>query len=162
MAVNVTIREGLKTDMPAVLALIHELAVYEKAPHEVIVTAADMEEYGFGNEPYFKLFVACEHEKIIGISLFFIRYSTWKGPLLYLEDLVVSDEYRGQGIGHLLFERTMQYAHEKNLAGMAWQVLDWNEPAIRFYDKYKATYSSEWLNGRLSKDQIASFFNSTK
>lgn len=158
MSHNISIRQGRKEDIPAVLLLIKELAEYEKAPLEVVVTEEDMVEFGFGNNPFFQLLVATDNETIVGISIYYIRYSTWKGPMLYLEDLVVSENYRGNGIGHLLFEATMKVAAEKNYAGMIWQVLDWNAPAINFYDKYNASYSSEWLNGKLSKEQIRDFF----
>jgi GNAT superfamily N-acetyltransferase len=98
--------------------------------------------------------------EVIGIALTYIRYSTWKGPMLYLEDLVIREAHRGKGIGKLLFEKCMKRASDLNFEGMIWQVLDWNEPAIRFYDKYQSTYSGEWLNGKLTKTQIDTFFQS--
>lgn len=159
MSQSVTIRDGKKQDIPHVLQLIKELAIYEKAPNEVVVTEDQMLDYGFGKEPLFKFIVAEINGQIVGISLYYIRYSTWKGPMLYLEDLVVNEKFRGNGIGHLLFKETMRIAHQNNYAGMIWQVLDWNEPAINFYNKYEASYSDEWLNGKLSQQQLNAYFS---
>jgi GNAT superfamily N-acetyltransferase len=160
MSYTIEIREGQQTDIPAALDLIRELAVYEKAPNEVIVTEADMIRDGFGPKPLFHFYVATLDNEVIGIALTYIRYSTWKGPMLYLEDLVIREAHRGKGIGKLLFEKCMKRASDLNFEGMIWQVLDWNEPAIRFYDKYQSTYSGEWLNGKLTKTQIDTFFQS--
>ena len=160
MSNTIEIREGQQTDIPAALDLIRELAIYEKAPNEVIVTEADMIRDGFGPAPLFHFYVATLDNEVIGIALTYIRYSTWKGPMLYLEDLVIREAHRGKGIGKLLFEKCMKRASDLNFEGMIWQVLDWNEPAIRFYDKYQSNYSGEWLNGKLTKTQIDTFFQS--
>ena len=160
MSYTIEIREGQQTDIPTALDLIRELAIYEKAPNEVIVTEADMIRDGFGPKPLFHFYVATLDNEVIGIALTYIRYSTWKGPMLYLEDLVIREAHRGKGIGKLLFEKCMKRASDLNFEGMIWQVLDWNEPAIRFYDKYQSTYSGEWLNGKLTKTQIDTFFQS--
>jgi GNAT superfamily N-acetyltransferase len=160
MSNTIEIREGQQTDIPAALDLIRELAIYEKAPNEVIVTEADMIRDGFGPTPLFHFYVATLDNVVIGIALTYIRYSTWKGPMLYLEDLVIREAHRGKGIGKLLFEKCMKRASDLNFEGMIWQVLDWNEPAIRFYDKYQSNYSGEWLNGKLTKTQIDTFFQS--
>jgi GNAT superfamily N-acetyltransferase len=160
MSNTIEIREGQQTDIPAALDLIRELAVYEKAPNEVIVNEADMIRDGFGPKPLFHFYVATLDNEVIGIALTYIRYSTWKGPMLYLEDLVIREAHRGKGIGKLLFEKCMKRASDLNFEGMIWQVLDWNEPAIRFYDKYQSNYSGEWLNGKLTKTQIDTFFQS--
>jgi GNAT superfamily N-acetyltransferase len=160
MSNTIEIREGQQTDIPAALDLIQELAVYEKAPNEVIVTEADMIRDGFGPKPLFHFYVATLDNVVIGIALTYIRYSTWKGPMLYLEDLVIREAHRGKGVGKLLFEKCMKRASDLNYEGMIWQVLDWNEPAIRFYDKYQSNYSGEWLNGKLTKTQIDTFFQS--
>lgn len=154
---NTVIRGGRKEDLPEVLALIVELAIYEKAPQEVTNTLEKLEADGFGPNPVYGLFVAEEDGKVIGIALHYVRYSTWKGRMLYLEDIVITESHRGRGIGHQLFERCMQYAAEMNYAGMVWQVLDWNEPAIRFYQKYEAKLDPEWMNGILSRAQIDDF-----
>ena len=148
------IRKGEKKDLPQVLSLIKELADYEKAPQEVINTVAQMEIDGFGANPIYGLFVAEDGEKIKGISIYYWRYSTWKGKRLYLEDIVVTETERGRGIGKLLFDRTMQHALDENCTGMMWQVLEWNEPAINFYKKYGAKMDEEWTNCNLEASQI--------
>jgi GNAT superfamily N-acetyltransferase len=148
------IRKGKKEDLPQVLELIKELALYEKAPHEVVNTVERMEQDGFGSSPIYGLFVAEEEGRITGISIFYWRYSTWKGKRLYLEDIVVTESERGKGTGKLLFERTMQHSLDENCSGMMWQVLEWNEPAINFYKKYAAKMDDEWTNCTLEKEQI--------
>jgi GNAT superfamily N-acetyltransferase len=148
------IREAYKADCPRMLELIHELALYEKAPDEVTVTLEEFIDAGFGEKPIWKAFVAEIEGKVEGFALFYIRYSTWKGCRLYLEDFIVTEKMRGKGIGKLLFERTIQEAKEKGYKGMVWQVLDWNEPALNFYRKYEAYVESGWLNASLSTQQI--------
>ena len=149
-----TIRKGVKGDLPDVLRLIKELAEYEKALDCVKITLEELEDDGFGDHPWYWFLVAESNNKIIGMSFYFIRYSTWSGKFLYLEDFVIDKEYRQQGIGSLLFEATTQICKDENLNGMTWQVLDWNSPAIKFYEKYNADISTEWLNGKLTKSQI--------
>ncbi|QEK51500.1 GNAT family N-acetyltransferase [Pedobacter aquae] len=151
------IREAYQADCPRMLELIHELALYEKAPDEVSVTLEEFIAAGFGEKPVWKAFVAEIEGKVEGFALFYIRYSTWKGCRLYLEDFIVTEKMRGQGIGKLLFERTIQEAQEKGYKGMVWQVLDWNEPALNFYNKYEAYVESGWLNASLSTQQIQKF-----
>jgi GNAT superfamily N-acetyltransferase len=151
---NVSIRVGRKEDLPRVLELIKELAFYEKAPLEVTNTIQLMEEDGFGPNPVYGFFVAELDRAIVGLSLFYWRYSTWKGKRLYLEDIIVTETVRGKGIGKLLFDRTMAKALEENCTGMMWQVLDWNEPAINFYKKYNAKLDGEWINCHLEAEQI--------
>jgi GNAT superfamily N-acetyltransferase len=154
-----TIREGKKSDLPQVLERIKELALYEKAPHEVTNTVERMEKDGFGPNPIYGLFVAEENNTIVGISIYYWRYSTWKGKRLYLEDIVVTESQRGKGTGKLLFDRTMQHALDENCTGMLWQVLEWNEPAINFYKKYGAKLDDEWTNCSLEADQIKRLLN---
>lgn len=146
---QITIRRATKEDCPALLGLIKELADYEKAPQEVTVTLAHFEESGFGAQPVWWGFVAALENKVVGFALYYIRYSTWKGQCLYLEDFLVTEEHRGKGIGALLFERIQQEAREKGFRRMVWQVLDWNEPAINFYKKYDAKLDPEWVNGSI-------------
>lgn len=148
------IRVGEKKDLPRVLELIKELAEFERAPHEVINTVKQMEVDGFGPNPIFGLFVAEVDGQIVGISLYYWRYSTWKGKRLYLEDIIVTESMRGAGIGKKLFDRTMQHALDENCSGMMWQVLDWNEPAINFYKKYGSRLDGEWINCTLERKQI--------
>ncbi len=151
---EIEIREGKKEDLPRVLELIKELALYERAPHEVINTVEKMEEDGFGSNPIFGFYVAERDGTIIGLSLYYWRYSTWKGKRLYLEDIIVTESERGKGAGKLLFDRTMQKALDEKCSGMMWQVLEWNEPAINFYKKYGAKLDDEWTNCNLEAAQI--------
>jgi GNAT superfamily N-acetyltransferase len=147
-----TIRAAVKEDCSAMMELIKELAVYEKAPQEVTVSFEHFVESGFGQNPVWWAFVAEQEGKVIGFALYYIRYSTWKGQRLYLEDLLVTEALRGKGIGSLLFERLIEECKMKKYSGMVWQVLDWNEPAINFYKKYNANLDPEWVNGSLSFD----------
>lgn len=151
---EIQLRFARKEDCPRLLELITELAVYEKAPDEVTVTLSEFEDAGFGTQPVWKAFVAEGQNGIVGFALYYTRYSTWKGCRLYLEDFIVTEEVRGQGVGKLLFDRTMKEAKDGNYNGMSWQVLDWNEPAINFYRKYAAQFESEWLNVSFSKEQL--------
>jgi len=151
---NLSIRAGRKEDLHRVLELVKELAVFERAPHEVINTVELMETDGFGTNPIFGFFVALNNDHIIGLSLYYWRYSTWKGKRLYLEDIIVTESERGKGAGKMLFDRTMQHALDENCSGMMWQVLDWNEPAIAFYKKYGANLDPEWINCNLERKQI--------
>ena len=146
---QVNIRRAVKADCPALLALIKELAEYEKAPEQVTVTLAHFEESGFGDHPVWWGFVAEHAGVVVGFALYYIRYSTWKGQCLYLEDFLVTEAHRGKGIGAQLFERVMQEAKDKGFRRMVWQVLDWNEPAINFYKKYNANLDPEWINGTI-------------
>ena len=151
---KITVRSGQKSDLPRVLQLIKELAEYERAPHEVTNTLERLEDDGFGEHPVYGFFVAESGEEIIGLSLYYWRYSTWKGKRLYLEDIIVTESQRGKGAGKILFDRTMQKALEENCTGMMWQVLDWNEPAINFYKKYGSKLDGEWVNCNLEAEQI--------
>jgi len=151
---KITIREGVKEDLPTVLELIKELADFENSRDQVTITLKDLEKDGFGDHPWYWFLVAENNENIIGLSFYFIRYSTWKGKFLFLEDFVIREEYKRQGIGSKLFEETINICKKQKLNGMIWQVLDWNTPAIKFYKKYNADISKEWLNGKLSKNQI--------
>lgn len=136
------------------LELVRELATFEKAPNEVTVTLEHFIDAGFGKNPVWNAMVAIdsenEAEEIIGISLWYMRYSTWKGLRLYLEDLIVTEAHRGKGVGKKLFDQTIEEARKLGVSGMMWQVLDWNQPAIDFYKKYGAEISSEWLNCSLT------------
>jgi len=144
---NIEIRKAEKKDCKRLMELIHQLAVYEKAPAEVTVTLDHFEESGFGQTPVWWAFVADVDGIVQGFALYYIRYSTWKGQRMYLEDILVSEELRGKGVGKLLFDKLLEEAKEKKFTGVVWQVLDWNEPAINFYKKYKeVSIDGEWLN----------------
>lgn len=146
---SVIIRRAKKQDCPTLLALVKELAEYEKAPDEVTVSLEHFTESGFGEKPVWWAFVAESESAVVGFALYYIRFSTWKGQRLYLEDIVVTKSMRGKGIGKRLFNRLIEEAKEKNLNGMVWQVLEWNEPAINFYKKYEASLDTEWVNGSI-------------
>jgi GNAT superfamily N-acetyltransferase len=148
---KIEIRKAVQDDCPRMMELIKELAVFEKAPDAVTVSLEHFIKAGFGEKPVWQALVAVNDTgKIIGISLWYMRYSTWKGLRLYLEDLIVTEEFRGKGIGKKLFEETIGEARKLNVTGMMWQVLDWNEPAIEFYKKYGAEMDGEWLNCSLT------------
>lgn len=151
---KIIIREGIQEDLPAVLRLIIELADFENAREEVTITLDNLEKDGFGERPCFWFLVAEKGKEIVGLSFYWIRYSTWKGKFLFLEDFVVKKEYRRLGIGSKLFEETIKICKKDNLNGMTWQVLAWNSSAIDFYKKYDAEISSDWLNGKLTKKQL--------
>ncbi len=151
---EIKIRPAVTEDCNRLLELIRELAEYEKAPDEVTVSLEEFREAGFGSNPVWKAFVAESNGIIQGFGLYYVRYSTWKGCRLYLEDLLVTEVMRGKGLGKLLFDRLIEEAVEKGFNGMNWQVLDWNEPAINFYKKYNAFIDAGWLNASLSKEQM--------
>lgn len=155
---EVNIRKGLTEDLDQVLALIKELAAYEKAPQEVTNTVEMMKEDGFGPHPVFGLFVAETAGKIVGIAIYYTKYSTWKGKCIFLEDIIVTESLRGKGIGKLLFERIMEISHTQGVERMEWQVLDWNQPAINFYHKFNANLDPEWINGKLTAKQLKTYF----
>ncbi len=152
-----TIRKGTSEDVPAAYRLIKELALYEKAPEQVTITLEELVADGFGENPIYGLFVAEVDTEVIGIALYYEKYSTWQGRCIYLEDIVVTESERGKGIGHQLFQAVIGVAKERNSARMEWQVLDWNEPAINFYKKYNANLDGEWLNGKLTREQIQAY-----
>lgn len=154
------IREGRIDDLPAVFLLVKELAVFERAPNEVTNSVEQMEKDGFGPHPIFGFFVAENEKGIVGLSLYYYRYSTWKGKRLYLEDIIVTEKERGKGIGKNLFLRTMEKCLEDRCVGLTWQVLDWNEPAIDFYKKFGTRLDGEWINCHLERDQILSALES--
>ena len=143
---NIIIRRAKKSDCPRLLELVKELAEYEKAPNEVTITLDDFIDAGFGENPVWWAFVAEVKGVVQGMALYYIRFSTWKGKRMYLEDIYVPEKMRGNGIGALLFEQLIVETKEKNFKGMVWQVLEWNEPAIRFYKKYQVRFDSEWIN----------------
>ena len=143
---EIKIRRATKEDCPRLLELVTELAVYEKAPNEVTVTLDHFIESGFGNNPVWWAFVAEEDGVIHGFALYYIRYSTWKGQAMYLEDIIVTESMRGKKVGKLLFDQLIEEAKEKKLHRIVWQVLEWNEPAINFYKKYNTDFDGEWVN----------------
>lgn len=153
----IKIRKGTPRDISAALSLIQELAIYEKAEKEVAVTEASMLEDGFGDQSLFEFFVAEQAGEILGIAVYFYTYSTWKGRVLYLEDLVVRESMRRQGIGKLLFDALVRQAKEVGAVRLCWQVLDWNEPAIKFYEKINAHLDGEWINCKFTKEDLKQY-----
>lgn len=151
---NIEIRKGTQADVPSALTLVKELATYEKAPNEVEVTIDEMTEWGFGPDKQFDFYVALLDGVIVGIALYYFKYSTWKGKCLFLEDIIVTESQRGKGLGKLLFDKVVEVSKEIKVRRMEWQVLDWNTPAIEFYKKYDATLDGEWVNCKLTNHQI--------
>ncbi|MEN9331288.1 MAG: hypothetical protein RLZZ94_378 [Bacteroidota bacterium] len=152
---NTTVRFAKEEDIPFVHALIQELAAYEKAPQEVTNTVEDMLRDGFGAQPVFRCQVAETDGKITGMAIYFVKYSTWKGKGVYLDDIVVTESMRRLGIGKLLFDAVMKDAKAIGAKQLHWQVLDWNSPAIEFYKKYNADLDGEWINCKLTEQQLA-------
>lgn len=151
---NIEIRKGTEADIPSALALVKELAAYERAPLEVEVTVEEMTDWGFGPDQQFEFFVAESEHGIVGLALYYFKYSTWKGKCLFLEDIIVTESQRGKGLGKLLFDRVVQVSQETQVRRMEWQVLDWNTPAIAFYQRYGAQLDGEWINCKLTNHQL--------
>ena len=148
------IRKGTPDDLPQALSLIQELALFENALHEVTTTVAQMKEDGFGENPVFKMIVAELDGELVGLAVYFLKYSTWKGKGIYLDDLIVKEAFRKQGIGKMLFNAVVEDSVAINAKQLHWQVLDWNENAINFYKKYNAAFDDEWINCKLSDIQL--------
>jgi GNAT superfamily N-acetyltransferase len=151
---NITLRKASREDVPAMLALVKELANYEKATDEVEVTEKEMVEDGFGKNPAFSAFVAEYEGKVIGVALYYTKYSTWKGRCIYLDDIIVTENYRRKGIGAKLFEMVIEECRNMGARKLDWQVLHWNESAISFYKKYNAFFNDEWINGTLFEKEL--------
>ena len=154
---TINIRKGVASDVPPVRRLIQELASYEKALDKVEITEEQLLTDGFGKEPLFEFLVAVDQTKVVGLSLFYHRYSTWKGKSMYLEDLIVTESHRSQGIGKSLLIETAKLAHESKCTGLYWQVLDWNTPAIEFYKSIGTQFDNEWVNCKLDQQSLKQF-----
>lgn len=153
------IRKGTPEDMPTVLELITELAVYEKEPDAVVITAEDLVRDGFSSTPLFHTFVAEENNTIIGVALYYYRYSTWKGKTIHLEDLIVKEKNRGTGAGFALYSEIMKQGKKDNVRRIEWNVLDWNTPAIEFYEKSGAKILHDWRVAQMDENGINLFLN---
>ena len=151
------IRRGKSEDMVAVLDLIQELAIFEKEPDAVLITAEDLVRDGFGANPLFHVFVAEVDSEIVGIALYYYRYSTWKGKTLHLEDLVVKDKMRGTGLGYALYSEIIKQGKKDNVRRIEWNVLDWNTPAIDFYEKSGAKVLRDWDSVQMDEEGINDF-----
>ena len=156
------IRKGKIEDMPAVLGLIKELATFEKEPNAVVVTVADLERDGFGESPLFHTFIAEENEEIVGMALYYYRYSTWKGKTIHLEDLIVKEEKRAAGLGFKLYSEVIAQGKCDGVRRIEWNVLDWNTPAIEFYEKSGARVYKDWLVAQMDKKGIDAFLEKNK
>tara|TARA_B100000886_G_C20133962_1_gene371105 strand:+ start:90 stop:581 length:492 start_codon:yes stop_codon:yes gene_type:complete len=153
------IRKAKKSDTEAIFSLVQELAIFEKEPGAVIINKKTIKEHGFGKKPLFKCFVAELNEKVVGIALFYPRYSTWKGPTLHLEDLIVTKEMKGRGIGSMLYTAFLEYAYKAGVERAEWAVLDWNRPAINFYQKSGAKVLNDWRTVQMDKKSIKNYFD---
>lgn len=153
------IRKGKKSDMPQVLNLIKELAAFEKEPNAVIITELDLIRDGFGDTPLFKTLVAVLEDKIVGMALFYPRYSTWKGKTIHLEDLIVQQSHRGLGIGRTLYTELMKYAYKNRVKRVEWVILDWNTPALNFYKSTGATILTDWHLAQMDEEALQSYIN---
>lgn len=147
---NLRIRPAVAEDCPRLLELIRELAVYEKAPDEVTVTLEHFTQSGFGENPVWWALVAEQDGQVAGFALWYVRYSTWKGKTMYLEDILVTEAQRGKGLGKMLLDALIAEARTQGFRRISWQVLEWNEPAINFYRKYNAHFDPEWVNVHIS------------
>ena len=154
---EIILREGQKSDMPAVLMLIKELASFEKEANAVDITAEDLERDGYGEYPLFRVFIAEKKGDIVGMALFYERYSTWKGRSIHLEDLIVSKEFRGEGIGKALYTKVLSYAHGQNLKRVSWEVLDWNKVAVDFYVSTGAKILDGWQVVHMNENSLNAF-----
>jgi GNAT superfamily N-acetyltransferase len=152
------VRKGKKEDLPHVLRLIEELAIYEREPDAVNVTVDELEKDGFGQNPLYGLFVGEADGEIVGIALYYFRYSTWNGKVLYLEDLVVTESERGKGYGRDLLNAIIQEADKQNCRLCTWQVLDWNEPSIKFYKSIGADLDEGWINCTVKQSDYKKFY----
>ena len=155
------IRKATKNDMPSVLELIQELATFEKEPDAVVVTVDDLVRDGFSENPLFQCFVAEVDGKIIGMALFYYRYSTWKGKTIHLEDLIVKENKRGTGAGFALYKEIIKQGKAENVRRIEWNVLDWNTPAIDFYEKSGAKVLGDWRVVHMDDKGIEQFLNTT-
>ncbi|KQO30030.1 GNAT family acetyltransferase [Flavobacterium sp. Leaf82] len=151
------IRKGNPEDMESVLGLIQELAIFEKEPEAVVITVDDLLRDGFGEKPLFHVFVAEVEKEIVGIALYYYRYSTWKGKTIHLEDLIVKDKMRGTGLGSALYTEIMKQGKKDNVRRVEWNVLDWNTPAVKFYENSGAKILEEWRVVQMDKAGIDSF-----
>lgn len=159
---KVKIRKAIFDDSEAILALIKELAVFEKEPDAVEVSLLDIQSDGFGENPKFHCFVAEVNERVVGMALFYPRYSTWKGPTFHLEDLIVTASMKGKGVGTKLYSAFIEYGQQKGVHRIEWSVLDWNEPAISFYKKSGARVLSDWFTVQMNKEQMNSYLLKNK
>lgn len=159
---EIKIRKAIIEDSPAILALIKELAVFEKEPDAVEVNLKTIQNDGFGATPLFQCFVAEVAKKVVGMALFYPRYSTWKGPTFHLEDLIVTENMKGKGVGTKLYSAFIEYGYQQGAGRIEWAVLDWNEPAISFYKNSGASILSDWFTVQMNTAQMSAYLEKTK
>lgn len=157
---NSLIRKAVVEDVPSIYGLIQELAVFEKEPEAVEITLKDLEKDGFGDQPKFEAFVAELEGEIVGMALFYYRYSTWKGKTIHLEDLIVKETARGKGLGRKLYNEVLNYAYQQQLKRVEWAVLDWNTPAVEFYQNSGAEVFDDWRVVQMDEGQLKSYVDS--
>ncbi len=159
---KLNIRKAIESDMKSVLKLIKELASFENEPDAVQLSAKDLTNHGFGEKPAFKLYVAELENEIVGIALFYERYSTWKGKAIHLEDLIVQEKHRARGIGNALYSKVMEYAYNHDYKRVAWEVLDWNTSAIKFYESTGAKVLKNWKVAQMDEKSLKKFVKKIK
>jgi GNAT superfamily N-acetyltransferase len=154
---DIILREAQKSDMRSVLFLIKELATFEKETNAVEVTEKDLIRDGFGEHPSFKVYVAVEKDEVIGMALFYERFSTWKGRSIHLEDLIVKREHRNKGVGKALYTKVLTHAHDLKFKRVSWEVLDWNKVAIDFYKSTGAKILDDWQVVHMNESSLENF-----
>jgi len=157
LSMEINIRKATATDMSEVLELIKELAVFEKEPDAVKISAQDLQNYGYRNTPMFQCFVAEVASKIVGAALLYFRFSTWVGPTVHLEDLIVQESMRRKGVGEKLYAAVMRYGHEQGVKRIEWNVIDWNEGAIKFYKNSGAKVLPDWSVVQMDEEGIKNY-----
>ena len=159
---NALIRKAEKKDSLAILNLIKELALFEKEPESVKLKLTDIENDGFGTKPLFECIVAEINERIIGMAIYYPRYSTWNGPTIHLEDLIVSEQYKGKGIGTQLYSNFIKMALNSGVKRVEWNVLDWNSPAINFYKKSGAKVLDDWRSVQMHRSEMKKYLKNQR
>lgn len=155
------VRRAIQSDSEAILKLIQELAAFEKEPESAQLSQADIERYGFGVQPLFHCLVAEVENQVVGMALYYERFSTWKGPTLHLEDLIVTENSKNQGIGTQLYAAFIRQAYDQGVARIEWNVLDWNRPAVNFYEKSGATVLHEWSTVQMHRAEMKAYLKTT-
>jgi GNAT superfamily N-acetyltransferase len=154
---KISVRKAVENDIPRILELIKELALYERAPDEVMATEESMKRDGFGDRPLYEALVAEADGVVSGVAVFYTCYSTWKGKLVYLDDLIVTESKRKLGIGRMLLDEVVRYAKNNGANQLRWHVLDWNTPAIEFYKSYQPAFDPTWITCKLTREQLDAF-----
>ncbi len=155
------VRKAKRSDSASILNLIKELALFEKEPESVQLTVTDIEHHGFGDQPKFECLVAEVEQQVVGMALYYPRFSTWKGPTFHLEDLIVSEQFKGKGVGTQLYSAFIQQSYEVGVERIEWNVLDWNTPAVKFYEKSGAQVLTDWRTVQMHRPAMKNYLNTT-